>query len=208
MSSVPPDTVTSALLWIASSSVSISNVPPDIVSTPSAFIPLYDSVLSPVVFSDEPPPALKVNVPSFMSTVPDASMQSLPLVMFSVPPEIYTYPFSVSSVFLLCIPSVPDVTVILPPAILMLSLPERPCDAEVMLYVPPVILRSSFVTMPCLLSHFTFRVPLPLKVISDFENIAPSTFAASSDEANLPVLESVFSVPFTVVINTLSAFII
>lgn len=121
-------------------------------------------MLSPVVFSDEPPPALKVNAPSFMSTVPDASMQSLPLVMFSVPPEIYTYPFSVSSVFSLWIPSVPDVTVILPPAILTLSLPERPCDAEVILYVPPVILRSSFVTMPCLLSHFTFRVPLPLKV--------------------------------------------
>ena len=152
--------------------------------------------------------ALRVNVPSFMSTVPDASMQSLPLVMFSVPPEIYTYPFSVLSVFSLWIPSVPEVIVILPPAILTLSLPERPCDAEVMLYVPPVILRSSFVTMPCLLSHFTFRVPLPLKVISDFENIAPSIFVSSSLVANSPVLASVFSVPLTVVTNTLSAFMI
>ena len=134
-------------------------------------------------------------------------MQSLPLVIFSVPPEMYTYPFSVSSVFSLWIPSVPEVTVISPPAILTLSLPERPCDAEVILYVPPVILRSSFVTMPCLLSQLTFRVPLPLNVISDFENTAPSTFVSLSDEANSPVPASVFSVPLAVVTNTLSAFI-
>ena len=67
MSNVPEFIITSDVPWIASSTVSIVNVPPSIVITPSALIPFWltlfesESTLSAVSFiipPPKPPPAI------------------------------------------------------------------------------------------------------------------------------------------------------
>ena len=75
-----------------------------------------------------------------------------------------------SLLFSACNPSVPARIFIIPSAILIESFALIPTADALMLYVPPVIFTSSFPVIPFAVDSI-FNVPVPLNVISCFENI-------------------------------------
>ena len=92
----------------------------------------------------------------------------------------------------------------LPSATEMLSFASIASAVQLMLIVPPVIFISSLPDIP-LSVELMLSVPSPFSTMSSFEKITASVLVSPS-AVKLPDTVRVFSEPFAVVTNTLSAF--